>query len=34
LVPDILISGKDGGMIDALIGSEMLKKLQKENSSE
>jgi hypothetical protein len=31
LVPDILVSGKDGGgngMIDALIGSEMLKKLQ------
>jgi uncharacterized membrane protein YqiK len=34
LVPDILVSGKDGGgngMIDALIGSEMLKKLQKAN---
>jgi uncharacterized membrane protein YqiK len=37
LVPDILVSGKDGGnggMIDALIGSEMLMKLQKENSRE
>jgi uncharacterized membrane protein YqiK len=34
LVPDILVSGKDGGgngMIDALIGSEMLKKLQTAN---
>lgn len=34
LVPEILVSGKDGannGLIDALIGSEMLKKLQKEN---
>lgn len=34
LVPDILVSGKDGGgngMIDALIGNEMLKKLQKAN---
>jgi uncharacterized membrane protein YqiK len=34
LVPDILVSGKDGGgngMIDALIGSEMLKKLQNAN---
>ncbi|MFI5137627.1 MAG: SPFH domain-containing protein [Sphingobacteriales bacterium] len=34
LVPDILVSGKDGGgngMIDALIGTEMLKKLQKAN---
>jgi len=33
-VPDILVSGKDGGgngMIDALIGSEMLKKLQRSN---
>jgi uncharacterized membrane protein YqiK len=36
LVPDILVSGKDGGgngMIDALIGNEMLKKLQKANDS-
>jgi uncharacterized membrane protein YqiK len=35
LVPEILVSGKDGGsggMIDALIGNEMLKKLQKENT--
>jgi uncharacterized membrane protein YqiK len=35
LVPEILVSGKEGGsggMIDALIGSEMLKKLQKENN--
>jgi hypothetical protein len=34
LVPDILVSGKGGGgngMIDALIGTEMLKKLQKAN---
>ncbi|RVU00076.1 flotillin family protein [Mucilaginibacter limnophilus] len=34
LVPEILVNGKDGGqggMIDALIGNEMLKKLQKEN---
>jgi len=34
LVPEILVSGKDGGgngMIDALIGTEMLKKLQKAN---
>jgi len=34
LVPDILVSGKNGGnngMIDALIGSEMLKKLQLTN---
>jgi hypothetical protein len=34
LVPDILVNGKDGGgngMIDALIGTEMLKKLQKAN---
>jgi uncharacterized membrane protein YqiK len=34
LVPEILINGKDGnggGMIDALIGSEMLKKLQQTN---
>lgn len=33
LVPDILVSGKDGGgngMIDALIGSELFKKLQSE----
>ena len=37
LVPDILVSGKDGGgngMIDALIGSEMFKKLQKENEKD
>lgn len=36
LVPEILVSGKDGGsggMIDALIGNEMLKKLQKENAA-
>src|SRR5471030_2137328 len=36
LVPDILVSGKDGGgngMIDALIGTEMLKKLQKANEA-
>jgi len=36
LVPDILVSGKDGGgngMIDALIGSEMLKKLQNANDA-
>ncbi|MGN8070791.1 SPFH domain-containing protein [Mucilaginibacter sp. SG564] len=34
LVPEILVSGKDNGgngIIDALIGTEMLKKLQKEN---
>jgi uncharacterized membrane protein YqiK len=34
LVPEILVTGKDGGsggMIDALIGTEMLKKLQIEN---
>ncbi|WP_428330407.1 SPFH domain-containing protein [Mucilaginibacter sp.] len=34
LVPEILVNGKDGGgngMIDALIGTEMLKKLQKAN---
>ncbi|HTI60119.1 SPFH domain-containing protein [Mucilaginibacter sp.] len=35
LVPEILVSGKNGessgGMIDALIGNEMLKKLQAEN---
>lgn len=34
LVPDILVSGKDGGssgMIDALIGAEMFKKLQVTN---
>src|ERR1700744_3136966 len=34
LVPEILVSGKDGGgngLIDALIGNEMLKKLQKAN---
>ena len=33
LVPDILVSGKTGegnGMIDALIGTELLKKLQSE----
>jgi uncharacterized membrane protein YqiK len=33
LVPDILVNGKDGGgngMIDALIGTELLKKLQSE----
>ncbi len=37
LVPDILVSGKNGegnGMIDALIGSEMFKKLQSENLNE
>ncbi|GAA4922008.1 SPFH domain-containing protein [Mucilaginibacter defluvii] len=36
LVPEILVSGKDGasgGMIEALIGNEMLKKLQKENAA-
>ncbi|MCC8408848.1 flotillin family protein [Mucilaginibacter sp. UR6-1] len=36
LVPEILVSGKDGGsggMIDALIGNEMLKKLQKDNAA-
>ena len=36
LVPDILVSGKDGGgngMIDALIGNEMLKKLQTANDA-
>src|SRR6201986_317128 len=36
LVPDILVSGKDGGgsgMIDALIGSEMFKKLQTANEA-
>lgn len=36
LVPEILVNGKDGGsggMIDALIGNEMLKKLQKENAN-
>lgn len=34
LVPEILVSGKDNGgngIIDALIGTEMLKKLQKDN---
>lgn len=34
LVPEIMVSGKEGGgngIIDALIGSEMLKKLQKAN---
>ncbi len=34
LVPEILVNGKDGannGLIDALIGSEMLKKLQRQN---
>ncbi|MFB9843151.1 SPFH domain-containing protein [Mucilaginibacter ginsenosidivorans] len=37
LVPDILVSGKTGegnGMIDALIGNEMLKKLQAESVKE
>lgn len=37
LVPDILVSGKNGegnGMIDALIGNEMLKKLQAENAKQ
>ena len=37
LVPDILVSGKTGegnGMIDALIGSEMLKKLQVESEKQ
>ena len=37
LVPDILVSGKTGegnGMIDALIGSEMLKKLQAESEKQ
>ncbi|HTI58269.1 SPFH domain-containing protein [Mucilaginibacter sp.] len=37
LVPDILVSGKSGegnGMIDALIGNEMLKKLQAESAKE
>jgi uncharacterized membrane protein YqiK len=37
LVPEILVSGKNGesnGMIDALIGSEMLKKLQAENGKQ
>jgi len=37
LVPDILVSGKSGegnGMIDALIGNEMLKKLQAEAAKE
>lgn len=36
LVPEILVSGKDGGgngIIDALIGNEMLKKLQKANDA-
>ena len=36
LVPDILVSGKSGegnGMIDALIGNEMLKKLQAESAN-
>src|SRR6202789_849072 len=36
LVPEILVSGKDGGgngMIDALIGNEMLKKLQRHNEA-
>src|ERR1700733_5416746 len=36
LVPEILVSGKDGGgngIIDALIGNEMLKKLQKANEA-
>ena len=37
LVPDILVSGKNGegnGMIDALIGTELLKKLQSEAAKE
>ncbi|NCD68743.1 SPFH domain-containing protein [Mucilaginibacter agri] len=37
LVPEILVNGKDGGsagMVDALIGSELFKKLQKDNSKE
>src|SRR5476651_74242 len=37
LVPDVLVSGKDGGsngMVDALIGNELFKKLQKNNSKE
>jgi len=37
LVPDILVSGKNGegnGMIDALIGNEMLKKLQAESEKQ
>jgi regulator of protease activity HflC (stomatin/prohibitin superfamily) len=37
LVPEILVSGKDGGgngIIDALIGNEMLKKLQRANDAE
>jgi len=37
LVPDILVSGKTGegnGMIDALIGNEMLKKLQAESEKQ
>ncbi|MGZ3753020.1 MAG: hypothetical protein ACXVAU_17180, partial [Mucilaginibacter sp.] len=37
LVPDILVSGKSGegnGMIDALIGTELLKKLQSEAAKE
>jgi regulator of protease activity HflC (stomatin/prohibitin superfamily) len=36
LVPEILVNGKDGGgngMIDALIGTEMLKKLQRSNEA-
>jgi hypothetical protein len=36
-VPDILVSGKNGegnGMIDALIGTELLKKLQNEAMKE
>ncbi len=37
LVPEIWVGGKDGaaggGMIDALIGNEMLRKLQKENNT-
>lgn len=35
LVPEILVSGKDGGnagLVDALIGTELFKKLQSENS--
>jgi uncharacterized membrane protein YqiK len=37
LVPEILVSGKEGGsggMIDALIGNEMLKKLQRDNTAD
>jgi hypothetical protein len=34
-VPEILVSGKDGGgngMIDALIGTELFKKLKEDNA--